>query len=304
MGKTTYVIWNPSAGSATQKDELRDLLQRHLPVPVVVRETNSANEATDIVEQVAGEAGMLVAAGGDGTVHTVINGLMRCTRRPPLGLLPMGTGNTFCGTLGIPLDPVAAMHVIASGVVQTVDLAHVGAVDGQCYFANVASGGNSDRVVEMINADDKQTWGPWCYLRSALPIMAELDCYDTEVTFDDNDVQQLRLWNVIVANGRHAAGRLPVAPRAMLDDGLLDVVLIKDGTPLDLAALAAEFFLSDYLEDERVIFRRTASLSIESTPELRFLADGEMVIGQPFHFRCEPRALQVVAGEPPPAQAP
>lgn len=292
MDHSLHVIWNPSAGTAGAGYEGR--LREALGDDAVFTETSSADDAARAVRDAAPHAGVIVAAGGDGTINTVVNALMACPQRPPLGLLPMGTGNNLCRSLGVPLDPLEAAEAARGGRVRRVDVARVDFAGAQRYFVNTASGGNSDRVIECLRDEDKQRWGPWCYLRSALPLMTDLTAYEATVQLDEDPPQRLSLWNVVIANGAYAAGGLHVAPRAELDDGLLDVMLILDSTPLDLAGLAAEFFLGDYLEDPSVMYQRARSVRVEAAPELRFLVDGEMLTGQPFQFALEPRALDVV----------
>jgi diacylglycerol kinase family enzyme len=86
---------------------------------------------------------------------------------------------------------------------------------------------------------------------------------------------------------------LPAAPRASINDGLLDVIIVLDGTPLDTTRLAAEFFLGDYLEDERVIYKTARRVCVQSDPEISFVADGETITGQPYTFTVKPHALCV-----------
>lgn len=295
MNEPIQVIWNPSAGPSVMRSEIQKQLISVLDGKVAIHETKSAEDAFQIVQTTAARAHLIVAAGGDGTFNTVIDSLMRIEERPNLGLLPVGTGNNLCRTLDIPLDPVSAIDILRSGKIKSIDLALVTSATSQTYYANVASGGTSDRVIENLEDVDKQRWGPWCYLRSALPVMAELQGYHTTVRFDESEPEQHQLWNVLVANGKFAAGGLAVGPRADLEGGYLDVMLILDGTPLDLAGLATEFFLGDYLEDERVIYRRAREFYIEAQPELKFLADGEVIEGQPFQFAIQPQVLAVLA---------
>ena len=115
-----------------------------------------------------------------------------------------------------------------------------------------------------------------------------------EVSVDGGRAEPMRLWNMIVANGRFAGGGLDVAPRAQFDDGLLDLVLIREGEGLDLASLASGFLLGDYLEHERVIFRQAQRTEIGSAGGIRFIADGEPIFGHAFRFEALPGALTVL----------
>lgn len=287
------VFVNPNARDGAV-DRLREAVRRTLGDHAGVIETKSSDESLRAIRTACDEGAPVVAAGGDGTVHAAINAVMSSEHRPPFGLLPMGTSNNFCRDLGVPLDVNAALEALRDGVPTPVDLVRI-TVDGETrYCATVATAGNADRVIDALEDDDKQQWGPWCYLRAALPVMSDLEGYDLQVTIDDGLASPFRVWNLIVANGRYAGGGLDVAPRAQLDDGLLDLVLIDEGEGLDLAALATDFLLSDYLEHERVTFRQARRVEIQSGRELRFLADGEAIGGRSFCFEAVPGALSVI----------
>lgn len=292
-GGPVYVLRNATAGPANPDSDLHGELGRQFGDRLVFIETYDPADGERAVREACEIAGMIVVAGGDGTISAVINTMMQQPRRPPLGLIPLGTANNLCRALGVPMTPREAYAALGSGNQATIDLAKATCGGQQQYFACVASGGNSDRVIGRLRQEDKAAWGPWCYLRNALPVMADLTGFQTRVVYDGGELN-LSLWNVMVANGAFAAGGLQVAPRARMDDGLLDVVLVEDGTPLDLATISAEFFLGDYLEDDRVTFLRTRKLTVEAEPELRFLADGESLTGQPFEFEAVADALQVV----------
>jgi len=128
-------------------------------------------------------------------------------------------------------------------------------------------------------------------------VLTDLTSFQATISFDGEPSFDLAVWNVIIANGRTNAGRLVLAPQASLEDGLMDVVLIRDGTVLDLASLASQFVLSDYLQSEQVVFRQVKTLSIVSDPPIRFSVDGEPVEDPPREFRVLPQALSVIVGD-------
>ena len=163
-------------------------------------------------------------------------------------------------------------------------------------FANAAAGGNSDRVTEALTDELKQTWGPLCYLRGAIGVLADLESYEVALTFDDEEPFTIKLWNIIIANGRTNAGHLQVAPRASIEDGLLDVVLIRDGMIVDRATLTMQFALSDYLESDQIVYRQVRALEMRSQPPMRISIGGEPIDEQPVVFRAKHRALRMVVG--------
>lgn len=295
------LIWNPSAGSALKAEEMQRQARSHPGVTLC--ETSSGDEARRLASE-ATEHGfdMVVAAGGDGTVNAVVNGLYESSSRAVLGILPLGTGNDLCRTLKIPLNAAEAFKFLIDFLIdsdehaqRSIDLVRVESERGAAVFANLCSGGNSQRVGDHLTDEMKRNWGAWSYLRGAIGVLTDLAGFNVTAKFDDEQSESFNLWNIVVANGKTVAGGLPVATRAEISDGLLDVILIQNGAPLDVAALSAQFFLGDYLENERVVFRHVRRAEFHSDPPIQFVADGESLAVTPVTFSIKPNALRVVA---------
>lgn len=297
---STLVLWNPKSGRASEVPELHEWLSEQ--PDVVVHETHSHVDAAERAARAA-ERGFqrIVAAGGDGAVNAAINGLRASSSQVSLAVLPTGTANDFARTLGIPTDLSAAARLALSGRAVPIDLVQIEREGDQTYFANAASGGNSEHVSQCMTPEMKREWGAFCYLRGAVGVVSDLATYKARVQFDDEPPIQLAVWNVIIANGRFNAGHLEVAPRAHLDDGLMDVVLIRDGSVLDLVALTARFVATDYLDAPQVLFRQVRSLQIDSDPPMCYSLDGEAWEHRPTGFRCIPGAVNAVFGDEAPA---
>jgi diacylglycerol kinase (ATP) len=150
--------------------------------------------------------------------------------------------------------------------------------------------------MDHLTDDMKQRWGPFVYLRGAVDVLSSLVTFDTRLRFDDGQEEIVPALNVVVANGRTSGGGLQAAPHANPEDGLLDVIVVLDGSPIDLAVLAAKFVVSDYVQSDLVIFRRARQVSIASKPALRFSADGDWITEQPVTFEVLPAALPVTVG--------
>lgn len=290
------VIWNPNAGSV---DAARDVYQRLLKRPhTEVCKTQSAEEAIELVESRVqqGETDV-VAAGGDGTINAVINGITRQPNSAKLGVLPLGTANDWCSSLSIPNDLDQALELIESGLAVSLDVIEVQTPNSRRKFANIATGGNSHRVTESITAEMKQTWGALCYLRGTISILNDLQTFRASVSFDGRPAETFNVWNIIVANGRTSGGRLEVAPKARLDDGLMDVVIIRDGTLFDLASMTFDLLTSQaYIESDQVEYRQARTIKIDSQPQLLFSIDGDIVEQQPVQFNTCPGAIRAIVG--------
>lgn len=295
--RRTLVIYNPKSGNAAQAGEVLAWLAKK--PNVTMRETASASEATKVAaEAVHEEFGLIIAAGGDGTVHAVANGIASIGQRANMGVLPTGTANDFAFTLGMPNDLLLAAQHLLTATPSPMDLIEATCGSQTRYIVNMATGGNSNRVTESLTDEIKQTWGPLSYLRGAISVLADLGSYDISVEIDSSEQFAVRTWNILVANGKTNAGRLMVAPNARPDDGLLDLVIIRDGNFVDLAAIAAEFAILpiNYLESDQVIFRQARQVSIQSEPPMKFSIDGEILDEPPSSFRVKPGAINMVFG--------
>lgn len=296
MDERALIVWNPHAGSAGQAQELRATLATDPRVEIY--EPGSVRDAqARVALAVQHGVRLIVAAGGDGTVNSVINGLAQAPGDAVLGVLPLGTANDWCVSLGIPHNMAAAWDIIQRRRVRPLDVVELQTRSRATRFANIATGGNSHRVTEQITAEMKQRWGALCYIRGAVTILDDLHSFNVEVSFDDSRPEAFEVWNLIVANGRTSAGKVEVAPRARLDDGLLDVVIIQAGTVLDLADLSARYLFGDYIESGQVIYRTAHQVKLMSKPPLMFSLDGDLTDEQPMSFRCLPQAINVVVGD-------
>ena len=287
-----YVIVNPIAGSVRNIRALLSELQRLSPA--AVRVTRGRGDA----EKFAREAGRkkaeyIVTAGGDGTLNEVINGIASHAREICLGLVPLGTGNDFARSLGLPTTINQNIDILLSKKTAPIDLVRVKG-DRTRHFVNVSAGGFSGLVDEKLTPKIKQTWGPLAYVRSAAAALPELHAYRTSLVFDDSDKLSMDLYNVVIGNGRFVAGGLPIAPQADPSDGLLDVVLIPRRPAAEMALLAAEILLGKHLTSSAIVFRRAKKIAVRSRPGMWFNTDGELVGNAPVVFQIIPGALNFI----------
>ena len=294
----TFVIINPKAGSVIDLDAVLKQLGRLRSATIAI--TRRRGDAERLCRS-AIHAGFdyFVAAGGDGTLNGVVNAIARSRRAREfrIGLAPLGTGNDFARTLGLPTalsDNVDILSDPAAAVRQT-DLVRVKA-DQIRYFVNVSAGGFGGTIGQKVTRRMKQSWGPLAYLRAAAAAMPQLHSYPAKVVLDETKPLSGALYNVIVANGRYAGGGIPVAPEANPADGLLDVILIPQLPTPDLAIVAAEMLLGKHLSNQEIIHRRATKVSINSRPRMCFNVDGEPFGTAPLSCRIIPGALNFVTG--------
>jgi len=293
----TWVILNPNAGSVGETAVLEESLGR-LP-GTSVKLTRKAGDAERLARE-ALELGVerIVAAGGDGTLNEVVNGLSADFGRACLGLLPMGTGNDFARTIGVPNDLEGALAVLREGRMRAVDVARAQIGDtagrGRC-FLNMSAGGFSGEVSERAS-DAKDRWGPLAYMRAAIGALPELKGFLTRITLNGAEILELETYNLVVSNGRYVASGIPVAPQAVLDDGLLDVMIAPATTIPQLAVLVPTVLLGRHADSDLLLFRKATRVEIECDPPMAFNVDGELLGEGTARFDVLPRALRMIVG--------
>jgi diacylglycerol kinase (ATP) len=289
-----YIIVNPIAGAIVNPDGLLKQLRRLDPRKLSL--TKRAGEA-ETLARAAFRAGCdyIIAAGGDGTLNEVINGIAspHPIRGIRMGIVPLGTANDFARSMKLPTHVENNIDILRAKQTVLVDLVRVTGKRTR-YFINVSAGGFSGAVDEKLTPQIKSTWGPLAYLRSAAAALPKLRAYYATVIFDDVERWEGELYNIVIANGQFVAGGLPIAPDASVRDGLLDVLLVPKRPAREMALLTAQMLLGKHLSSDVIPFRRTRKISVKSRPRIWFNVDGEPFGDDPAVFQILPRALEFV----------
>ena len=295
-GWPVRVIYNPNSGA---DDHTAEILHRQLEdfSPELV----PTGSIEDAYEAACGwKSGLLVAAGGDGTVNEVVNGLGAAgfPEEVVFAVLPLGTGNDLAATLCVPSELEAATRLLRDGEVRTLDAVRIGPAEkGENFFINATTGGIGAEITEEADDEDlKRRWGRMSYLRAFLEVAQ--DHAPRRVKLDLDGVgHDLQAVNVVVGNCRYIGAGWLAAPKANPEDGLLDVVAIEDASAARVISVAPQARAGrDYTEEKGVFAARAAKVRVEAEPELDFTADGEFIGRSPTEFTVLPRSLKVIVG--------
>lgn len=293
----TLVVVNPAAGSAHLEAEIASAVAER-PEWMLAR-TVGPGHAHRLASEAAGRGfARVVAAGGDGTVHEVIEGL---TEHGPagavgLGIVPMGTGNDLARTLDVPNDVAGAIAILDRGDDRAIDLIRIDHAERRHFCINLANGGFAVDVQQALTDELKASWGPLAYVRGAAAVVPNRTAHCVRIALDDDPIEPVSALAVIVANARFAAGGVQLAPLADPEDGLLDLVIVHDGTLLELAGVGLSLARGNLFASDEVVYRRGRRVRIESDPPMGFSVDGEPLVTTPLEMTVVPRALRVVVG--------
>jgi diacylglycerol kinase (ATP) len=281
----TLVVFNKKSGSSgrTSRDALLKILGDLGEVQAIVPEKE------DLAAQVdarAGEADLIVAAGGDGTVNRTVNAIADRLDRIELGVIPLGTGNDFARTLGLPEDPDEAARAIADGQTREVDLGLASGPGVERLFVNACIGGFPVKVDEAVSGGAKRVLGPLAYI--AAGGKAAVNLTRSAVTMDGVHVEDCVAAGV--GNGRTCGGGIAVWPHAKPDDGLLDGCAMGVSGPAAAVQLAARVRRGAHLAMDGVEAVRAGEVRIDSDPPMEFNVDGELLnLTTPARFRIAGR---------------
>jgi diacylglycerol kinase (ATP) len=284
------LLTNPTAGRG-RATRVRDAaLARLRDAGLVVRNLlgRDVDEAADLAQQcVADHVEAIVVCGGDGMVHLAAQAV--ATTTTALGIIPAGSGNDVARYFGIPRkDPLAAADRVIAGSTRTIDLGR----SGSRYFVSVLATGFDAIVNERAN---RMTW-PRGQMRYNLATVAELRVFEPLPYVLQLDDEQLSLEAMLVAvgNGPSFGGGLRITEGAVLDDGMLDVVIIKPMSKPGLVRTYPRLFKGTHVTHPQYEHHLARSVTV-AAPGIVSYADGERFGPLPLTIECVPGALTVLA---------
>jgi len=281
----TLVILNPAAhGERAQRKRAQ---VESLAQDCVVCATTRTGEGEQMARRGVEEGFQkIVAAGGDGTINEVVNGL--AGSNVALGLLPIGTMNVFATELGLPIhDLELCWKIIKNDSTRDVDLPKA----NRKFFVQLAGVGLDAQVVKETSGQLKRNFGPLSYLISAAQIAARqpprLFIQSEDASIDEGSF-------VLVGNGRLYGGPFPFFKHAVIDDGLLDVIVFKRLGYLEIIKYLQDVVFSSDIRVPEIEYFQTRQLRVESDQAVPVEVDGELVGNCPVEFSLQERSLRVL----------
>ncbi|MGP1309346.1 MAG: diacylglycerol/lipid kinase family protein [Phycisphaerales bacterium] len=239
----------------------------------------------------------VVAAGGDGTLHEVVNGV-GANAEIGVGLVPLGTGNDFARAMNVPLrDPARALAIALHGPLERLDLIRCSTPDTERLVVNAAAGGLNEAIHAEVDSAIKKRWGPIAYLVSAAKQVVDPPTFDLRMRVGERGFRG-SVHAVAVANSGRIGGGLPVAPSASAGDGVFEVVLLPEQSTGELITAGVELLLGMHENSHEAICLRTDAIELEVDPAMRMHLDGEGVEAARFVFQILPRSLRFARPTP------
>jgi YegS/Rv2252/BmrU family lipid kinase len=292
MRSFTAVV-NPAAGS--------DPAARLIPVArrlreagaeVAVEYSRSLEHAGDLARDAAKKGDVVIAAGGDGMVGGLAGAL--AGTGAVLGILPAGRGNDFARQLALPGDPDALADLLLSAEPRTIDAIEVTAADGVPHIVVGSVYGGVDSVANVHINRLTRLPGSLAYYLGPLRAIATWRPVSYQITVD-GETREERGYSVVAANSGYYGYGLHVAPDAAVDDGLLDVVIIRHAPKRRFFAVMRELPHGTHVRRPEIEVVRGREVRVESDREIPFGGDGELLGSLPATIRILPGALRVIA---------
>ncbi len=292
-GKTLLIV-NPAARHGTTASLVPAVEKLLENVPHETLITGRMGDAAEFARTAKG-CDAVVAVGGDGTVHEVLNGLMEHPpeSRPALGLLPTGSGNDTRRTLGVPLELTDAARALVVGERRRFD---VGRCNGVYFNNSFAAGLDAKVTAKAVEYKvTKHRDGLWLYLTALMHVLLhDLSSFPLEITFDDDDPAMLDSLIIAITNGPTYGGGFRIAPDAVPDDGLFEICRI-DPLSLPQALLRLPFLVfGRHTRMKPVHMSRHARIAIASAEPVPAQIDGELLCERRYQIEILPRAIECI----------
>lgn len=306
--KQIYFIINPKARNGYCLDVWKKVETKLMEdkIPYLAFFTEYPGHAIKLAAQIAAsnhEQKVIIAVGGDGTMHEVVNGIVEYNNIT-IGFVPGGSGNDFSRGFQIPSDPEEALSVILRLIKKEAAIIDIGKVtmkdDSEHYFINNMGAGFDALISYEVNHSKVKAWlnklslGRLVYVYFLLKKLFSYKCTTIDLSIDGSRHILEQTWFVTVSNQPFYGGGMMIAPDAVADDGLLDITVVHSLSKLKLLLVFISVFWGKHVQFKEVKTFRGRMVSIQSSSSLYVHADGEDIGYTPLNINVQTKTLKVL----------
>ncbi|WP_160724281.1 diacylglycerol kinase [Bacillus sp. USDA818B3_A] len=289
--KRARLIYNPTSGREILKRNLPEILEK-LEIAgyeASCHATTSAGDATKAARlAVERQYDVVIAAGGDGTIHEVVNGLAEQEFRPKLGIIPAGTTNDFARALQIPRDIGTAVDIITRGELIPVDIGRI----NDRYFINIAGGGRITEITYEVPSKLKTMLGQLAYYLKGMEMLPSIKASDLRIEYDGKLFEgEAMMFLVGLTNS--IGGFEKLAPDASINDGLFSLLILKKVNLAEFIRISTLAVRGEHVNDPNVIYTQANRIKVYSSEKVQLNLDGEFGGLLPSEFENLYRHLEV-----------
>jgi diacylglycerol kinase (ATP) len=273
MRKRARLIYNPTSGREEMKKRLPEILQRleRGGLETSTHATIGEGDATMAAARAVDDGfDIVIAAGGDGTLYEVINGLAEKSYRPQLGILPLGTTNDFARALNIPRNWDQACDLIVKRHTMDID---VGKLNNR-YFINIAGGGSMTELTYEVPSKLKTMIGQLAYYMKGLEKLPRLRPIELYIKSKEKTLHE-EVMLFLISNSNSVAGFEKLSPDASMNDGLFDVLILKRCNLAEFIRVVSMALRGEHMNDPNVIYFQTKQIEVNSPDYVQLNLDGE-----------------------------
>jgi diacylglycerol kinase (ATP) len=287
-------IYNPYSGENTIASDLDRVIMihqkyEHIIVPHRICYENPLSTAFFDIDK---SYRYVLIAGGDGTVDSVVNVMKEMKIDLPIAIIPTGTANDFAKYIGMPLDVEEACIQIIESKIKKLDIGKI----NDKYFLNVASTGLFTDVSQKTDMNLKNTIGKLAYYVKGFEQLPNFRKLKIKVT-SDKDCFDGDMYLMLVFNGQ-TAGNLKFAYKAKVDDGFLDVIIIKAGIMKNIINIFIKMLRNEHLENvEGIVYFKTKKIEVECFEDIVTDIDGERGPDFPLVIKCEKGGIAILGSK-------
>lgn len=285
MSRALLLI-NPNSRSGRGDIEPALDILRRSGIELILPVSDTYDDIERLIVEQGGEADFVIVGGGDGTLNSVVEGLLRLGR--PFGILPLGTANDLARTLNLPTDLEGCARLIVQGRTRKIDLGRA----NEKHFFNVASLGVSSDVARELHRDLKARFGILGYALSLWRAIARRRVIKADITCDGRPLR-VRAIQISIGNGQFYGGGMMIAADARIDDGTLDLVMVTQQTMWQLIRRLLIFRWGRHDLNQNVRHIRSKEIDLVTRRSLPINTDGDVTTRTPAAFRLIPEAIEV-----------